>query len=604
MGLIRPDRIFLGVLSTCLAIYALLYADWQYPGVLATLTLLLFTTEVFQIRVGKARLPCSFPILYAMSIVTGLEATLLILKCTLFTVQTVTRQPMQALLFSCLLRALALLGGGWAARSLSWLGLSGSELPDLLLHLIVFTLVYTLIASGLFLWRTALYSNQYHQMRSSLVKAAAWHLVLGFSYGGMMHWIGAQSEHPYADPQMIGTLFFFLPLVGIAIVMYLITNLSHTKSKLETLFEISQSTSNSHDLPTVLGHLIGEATRLVQGSCGLLYLVQEGGSLQLATTSSRTASIRFPKGAGLVGLSALTGETLLIPDVTTDPRFHPGETHAYVRALLLVPFRIDGKVAGVMSLGKKELDTFQSDDVKLMSIFATHASAAMKKILMIEEREKRLLLEERNRLAREIHDGLAQDLAGIIFQVDLLKRTADPEMAAELNNLQHLLRKSVATVRHSIYELRPAPYAQLGLVPSMQQQLNEVESKGICTHFTVHLPPETLPAPIAKAVFQIFTETVQNVVKHAAATDLFITLNGDEEALTLSVKDNGRGFHFGKAIVQAAARHSFGIENLHNTADEIGGTLDYLTSPGTGTEVILRIPLKEEEEDDDTRVAL
>ena len=94
--------------------------------------------------------------------------------------------------------------------------------------------------------------------------------------------------------------------------------------------------------------------------------------------------------------------------MTRDPRLLPGETQAHVRASLLVPIDIDGKVAGVMSLGKRDLDPFHPDDLKLMSILATHAAAVMKKAILTEEREKRLLLEERNRLAREIHDGLAQ----------------------------------------------------------------------------------------------------------------------------------------------------------------------------------------------------
>jgi signal transduction histidine kinase len=281
------------------------------------------------------------------------------------------------------------------------------------------------------------------------------------------------------------------------------------------------------------------------------------------------------------------------------------ETLEGTRSLLVVPIHSDSQVVGVISLGKKESYSFRNDDLKMMSIFATHAGIALRNANYIEEREKRLLLEERNRLAREIHDGLAQDLASAILQLEMLKRTAPEAMVGSLAELQEMVRQTATVVRHSIYSLRPAPYTHIGLVPALRSHLEEVRANtGIQTHLSGRCNADHLPSKVSQAVFAICTETVKNAAKHSRASDLWVVLECDESTIRLKVRDNGVGFHFGQAILQAAVRKSFGIENLHSIADSVGGMLDYVTAPGEGTLVTLEISLEEEETDDDSRVAL
>ncbi|MGZ4135862.1 MAG: sensor histidine kinase, partial [Tumebacillaceae bacterium] len=190
--------------------------------------------------------------------------------------------------------------------------------------------------------------------------------------------------------------------------------------------------------------------------------------------------------------------------------------------------------------------------------------------------------------------GLAQDLASTLLQIEMMKRTAEPHQQAAFNELQQALRTTSSTVRHSIYSLRPQPYSHVGLVPAIRAHLEEATAQtSIRPHLEVSLLTESLPPAISKAVFEIVTEGVQNAVKHADARDLYVSLEQEVDLVRLVISDNGKGFHFGQAILSAEARKSFGIENLHNIADQAGGSLDFLTAPGQGTTITLEIPLEE-----------
>jgi len=144
------------------------------------------------------------------------------------------------------------------------------------------------------------------------------------------------------------------------------------------------------------------------------------------------------------------------------------------------------------------------------------------------------------------------------------------------------------------------------LVPAVRAHLEEVEQQHhVRTQLAATCMPDALPPHLVRSVFEIVTEAVQNAVKHASARELTVglqTVTGAEgPLLQLTVRDDGCGFDFGKAILQAANRHSFGLENLYHVAEQSGGTLDILTAPGRGTLVTAEFPLltvEEELEDD------
>lgn len=604
--IMRHDVAVVGSLGMLTVLVAMVTGAWQNPIFLVVLTGLLIAVDLFPVRIGKVNFSFSFPIVYTIAIVTGFRVALVLSCLVLIALNLLRKKPRRAIIFNTANRALALATAGGSVHLIAVLDLPTPSLTYYLLHLIVASVTYTGVSILLLFWHLANRTKYEEDSVRTILRMALFNVLMSFCYDGFMLWLAADPKNTGSGD--LGTFFFYLPLVGFSLVMHLITNLTRAKSRLETLFTISQSIMQQHDLTLVLTQIIHEATRLIHGSCGLLYLVQEDGNLLQAVTSQTLASgppVCLPRYAGLVGAVTRSGEMLLVHDVSRDGRLHPLETQADTRSLLLVPILIDGTVIGVMSFGRKETYSFQADELKLMTIFATHAKTALKNASYIEERERRLLVEERNRLAREMHDGLAQDLASSILKIEMILRDSGPHQDDALLELRERLRKTVVTVRQSIYSLRPAPYSQIGLIPTMRSQLSEVEEQhGLRTELVAETSGGVLPTEIAKAVYQIFNESVQNTVKHAAANTLFVRLERDASHLCLTVRDDGCGFDFAQVIRQAVQRHSFGIENLHNIADEIGGTLEVITAPGRGTEIHVEIPLKEVEAHDHSRLAM
>ncbi|PWK13493.1 GAF domain-containing sensor histidine kinase [Tumebacillus permanentifrigoris] len=578
---------------------ALVSAQWRHPSSVITLTLLLVLVELFPFRLGKINLAFSYPILYALYLITGAEATLLISVLMLTSINMMRGKAWPKILFNITSRTLALLGTQLIPWLLPMVIGESRDLTYYLIDLFLSSLVYSTISTLLIKWYIFKTVNG-RVPEVSFTKIALISVAVATVYDGFMLWLATNPKNTGSGD--IGTLFFFLPLVAGSIVVYLFTNLTRANSSLETLFVVSQSINQQNDLPTVLSHVIEEARKLVHGSYGMLYLVEEDGNLKRVVGTSDVSLLkRIPMQVGIIGLVAHFGKPMLIQDIERDARVLQMETLEDTRSLLVVPIHSDSQVVGVISLGKKESYSFREDDLKMMTIFATHAGVAMRNAQYIEEREKRLLLEERNRLAREIHDGLAQDLASAILQVEMLKRIAPGEMVSSLTELQDMVRQTATVVRHSIYSLRPAPYTHVGLIPALRSHLDEVRvNHGIQTHLSSKCNAEHLPSKVSQAVFEICTETVKNAVKHSRATDLWVVLECDSAGLVVKVRDNGVGFHFGQAILQAANRKSFGIENLHSIADSVGGMLDYVTAPGEGTLVTLEISLEEDETDDDS----
>jgi len=199
--------------------------------------------------------------------------------------------------------------------------------------------------------------------------------------------------------------------------------------------------------------------------------------------------------------------------------------------------------------------------------------------------------EERYRLAREIHDGPAQILANVALQLEYIARlsTRDPARARdELSNIQKDLRLAVGEVRRFMYDLRPPALAQQGVGPAVESHCQRLAERfGI--EITVDWrTSRTLPASHDVAVFRIVQESLQNVVKHAQATQVRVRAVEKDDFLEVSVADNGTGFD--AARIHRLDPDRFGLAGMRARAHQIGGTLDVTSAPTQGTTITLRVP--------------
>ena len=199
--------------------------------------------------------------------------------------------------------------------------------------------------------------------------------------------------------------------------------------------------------------------------------------------------------------------------------------------------------------------------------------------------------EERTRLARAIHDELGQTLTGLKMDVAWLQRHLDqeaqPALLEKTRAMSDLIDTTVQAVRRIATELRPG-ILDLGLLETIEWQLQEFQSRTGIEGTLISAPGEiTLDADGATSVFRIFQEILTNVVRHAQATRVDVTLTETAEGLTLRVRDNGRGITAG----EIHSPKSIGLLGMQERARLRGGEVHFRGVPGQGTTVTVRLPL-------------
>jgi len=199
---------------------------------------------------------------------------------------------------------------------------------------------------------------------------------------------------------------------------------------------------------------------------------------------------------------------------------------------------------------------------------------------------------ERSRLAQEVHDGPAQSLTNAIFQVEYIERVldTDPRLAAtELRHLRGLLRRELGDMRLFISQLRPPLLDEVGLDAAIVDAVEHARTvSGLTITTFLDGPADGLSEAGRTVVLRVAQEALQNVHKHASATNVTISTSVDDEGFVLEIRDDGRGFD--SEAVAAQGRRHFGLQFMRERAELIGARLDLRSRPDGGTVVRLAIP--------------
>jgi signal transduction histidine kinase len=203
--------------------------------------------------------------------------------------------------------------------------------------------------------------------------------------------------------------------------------------------------------------------------------------------------------------------------------------------------------------------------------------------------------EERRHLARELHDDLGQALTGVKLQLSWFdQRLVEQshldarEVREKVQSIRHLIDQAMQTVRNVITELRPEALDRLGLIAALEWQAETfARHAGLRCRFTASTDVVDLDIGRATSVFRIFQEMLTNVARHAAASRVDVTVQQHDDALTLTVRDNGRGFPSGAAISSRA----FGLLGMRERALLLDGEIELSSAPRRGTTVSMTIPL-------------
>ena len=261
-------------------------------------------------------------------------------------------------------------------------------------------------------------------------------------------------------------------------------------------------------------------------------------------------------------------------------------------AIMASPLLIGDRAIGFIGFCFDRPVSVAAEQMELAQVLANQATLAIQLNRLAKQVSQSAVLEERNRMAREIHDTLAQGFTGIVIQLEAAESvlTAPEKVQPHLDRARQLARDSLTEARRSVQTLRdaqsrPQALEADNLASAIAQFIEKITvDAAITTHFTVEGTPYLLPPPIEINLLRIAQEAVTNILNHAQANQLIVKLSYDAEAIQLQVQDDGHGFD--PSLSQAnASPDRFGLVGMQERSHSMGGRFSLVSSPGQGTRI-------------------
>lgn len=385
----------------------------------------------------------------------------------------------------------------------------------------------------------------------------------------------------------------------------LIAEATAASRRQEALVQAGLTLAVELSLPGVLSKIVESACNVADATYGALGVLGSDGGLQDfitngVTEEQRAAIGQLPVGRGLLGALIKDARPVRLRRLQDDPRsegFPPN--HPPMTSFLGVPVTVRGRVYGNLYLTEKRGGPeFSEADERAVVTLAAQAGVAIENARLFAEAEERLALEERTRLARELHDSVSQALFAMTLETgaaqQVLERAgANPELLSNrLARLRELTEGALAEMRALIFALRPEAIQEEGLVAAVHKH-----AKGIAAredlNIAVEAPEDRLPLPpdIDEQLYRLTQEALSNVAKHAEATHVWIRIGATEtepRQLVLEVEDNGVGFD---PLISRPGH--LGLLSMTQRAEALSGRLDVHSSPGRGTVIRAVVPVPE-----------
>jgi signal transduction histidine kinase len=347
------------------------------------------------------------------------------------------------------------------------------------------------------------------------------------------------------------------------------------------------------ELDDVLEIVCSHAQQFTNALGSSVFLVEDDGWLwrALSTGEALPRSDRIPVQGSLTGAAVLRREPVLIN--APGPEAKQLCWGSELTTLLVVPLCVPEGVIGALSVVNKP-GGFTSEDMRIISLFADQSAIAIENARLAQQVEHLAVMEERQRLARELHDSVTQALYSVTLHSEAAVRllSAGKQAAAVeyMRDLRTTAQQALREMRLLIFELRPPILEQEGLVAALQARLDAVEGRaGLQTELRIH-GEEKLHYTVAEELYRIAQEALNNVLKHAHAHHVTLQITCEEANCCLEISDDGEGFD-----TAAMLQHDgWGLRGMQERARRVGAELSVNSVPGQGTTV--RVLVKQQSE--------
>lgn len=371
--------------------------------------------------------------------------------------------------------------------------------------------------------------------------------------------------------------------------------------QLKALSDALLVVASNLSLADTLRHIVSTAAHMVDARYGALGIPDEQGEwlIEFVTTGmSADEEARIPHrphGKGILGVVMREGQSLRLADLAQHPRSagFPAN-HPPMHSFLGVPIRYKDRLWGLIYLTEKTTaPDFSVADQALIEMLAVHAGLAIEHAHLYEQVQQVRVLEERQRIGMDLHDGVIQSIYAVGLNLELINALLSDghtdEASRRVRDAIEALNTTIRDIRNYILDLRPRRFEGDNLAAGLHRLLTEFRANTLLAVDFRHdeNAERYLSVEARLAFFHIAQETLSNAARHSRASRVDIRLGIHNEAIQLVIRDNGRGFN-----MQAAERRiGHGLLNMVERARAVGGDLTLHSQPDHGTEVRVELPL-------------
>jgi signal transduction histidine kinase len=344
---------------------------------------------------------------------------------------------------------------------------------------------------------------------------------------------------------------------------------------------------------------VAELTRTSFGQYRILiYLLDETGEILIPAlrhyleTAGWVPPTGYPTlslhdGYSLVARAAKLQQGLIVNDITSDSTSLPLAPD--IQSEMAVPMAVADRLVGVLDIQSGERNNFTEADVRVMATLADLIAVAVQNARLYEQAQELAAIEERNRLARELHDSVSQSLYGIALGAHSARALMDRDPQRLKEPVEYILAMADAALtemRALIFELRPESLENEGLLAALRKQVTSLRARhGLSIDIDFCAEP-TLPLEIKETIYRIAREALHNIVKHAHASHIRVRIHMPSDRIDLEVSDDGQGFD-----PSGSYPGHLGLQSMRERAARLNGEFRVESQPGQGTHIFVSIPV-------------
>jgi len=365
------------------------------------------------------------------------------------------------------------------------------------------------------------------------------------------------------------------------------------------LNDIASMLASSLELDEILNRTLALVMNYMKVETGEIFLFEDDRqTLRMVLHRGQAAEAfwnqnHFKIGEGFPGLVAQTGEPIVSLELTKDIRFlRDAVVRAGFHQIACLPLKASNTLVGVLSVVTRGQSPFDARDVQMLSAVSNWAGLAIENARLHANARRLAVLEERERIGMDLHDGIIQSIYGVGLAIENIGHMVDEDPPLAKNRIKQVtdsLNKIIRDIRAYILDLRPRQMDQNdGLLAGIKRLAAEFRANTLAA-ITVSgskADLDTLPQIHSLALFHICQEALANAAKHAAAKRVTISLWNDNDRVLMEVRDNGRGFDSSK--MSKSIGH--GLANMQTRARAVGGEVDISSAAQEGTTVLAWVP--------------